>query len=94
MGTKTPRENYEYAAMLSRMIRAYGVRVAEGDEVDLSRMLQLEDELRAAIQVAVDGQRTGPLRASWAYIAQATGKTRQAAFARWAKPSADASKAG
>lgn len=83
--TKTPRENAEYADMLSRMIRSYGKRVAAGDELDLARMLQLEDELAAAIQVGVDGQRSGPLQASWAYIAQATGKTRQAAAQRWGK---------
>lgn len=85
MATKTPRENAEFADMLTRMIRTYGKRVAAGDEVDLARMLQMEAELQSAIQAAVDGQRTGPLKASWAYIAGATGKTRQAAAQRWGK---------
>jgi hypothetical protein len=72
--------------MLSRMIRSYGRRVGEGDEIDLARMLQVCDELDKAVQDAVDGQRNGPLKASWAYIAQATGKSRQAAYQRWGKP--------
>lgn len=79
----TRRETSEFADMLERMIRTYGRRVGDGDEVDLRRMLELQGAFDSAIQVAVDGQRTGPLKASWAYIAGATGKTRQAAFARW-----------
>lgn len=84
---KTRRETNEYADMLSRMIRSYGKRVGEGDEIDLARMLEVCEEMDRAVQAAVDGQRSGPLKASWAYIAQATGKSRQAAYQRWGKPS-------
>lgn len=72
--TETP----DYAAMLSRMLRAYGRRVGDGDEVDLARMVEFRDELEAAIGEAVRGQRERHGR-SWAYVAAGLGITRQAA---------------
>lgn len=71
MAVETPA----FAAMLGRMIRAYGRRVADADEVDLAQMLQLREDLEEAIAAAIEGQR---LRGrSWAYIARGLGTSRQ-----------------
>ncbi|QXG07714.1 hypothetical protein [Curtobacterium phage Penoan] len=80
MAVETP----EYAAMLRRMIRNYGRRVADADPIDLAEMLTLADVLSTATQLAVDGMRDRGL--SWAEIAEPTGFTRQNAYARWGKP--------
>lgn len=75
-------ETPEYAAMLKRMIRTYGKRVAEADDVDLAEMLAVKAELDEAIRVAVRGQRE-QLGRSWADIARGLGVTRQSAFERF-----------
>lgn len=80
MGART-YETAEYAAMMKRMIRAYARRVADGDEVDLSEMLEVRDELDNAIREAVAGLRAAGH--SWAYIAEGAGITRQSAWERW-----------
>lgn len=77
-------ETIEYLGAAKRFIRAAGRRVAEADEIELRDLLSLQEVLDAAIQEAVDGRRSRGL--SWAYIASATGKTRQAAFQRWGRP--------
>lgn len=74
--TETP----EFAAMLSRMLTAYGRRVADADPVDLATMLRLRDDLDASITHAVAGLRT---RHSWSEIAAPLGITRQAAQMKW-----------
>lgn len=76
-------ETAEYAAMLKRMIRAYGRRVGDADEVDLATMLEVRAEMELAIAAAVQGQRDG-LGRSWSEIARGLGTTRQAAHARFA----------
>lgn len=81
---KRVRENGDYRSMLSRMIRAYGERVAWSDDFDLAEMLTLRDELESAITTAVQGQREH-FGVSWAAIAQATGTSRQAAQMRYGK---------
>lgn len=77
------RETSEYLNMLRRMVRAAGRRVAEADEVDLAQLIAIRADLDEAINTAVQGMRARDL--SWAYIASATGTTRQAAFKRWGK---------
>lgn len=77
MSVETP----EFAKMVNRMIRAYGRRVAEADEVDLATMVELRDTVEAAIADAVRGQREQG--ASWARIAAGVGGTRQAAQQRY-----------
>lgn len=67
--------------MVRRMIRAGGKRVADGDEVDLEDLLTLRDEVDAAIESAVAGQRRRG--ESWAYIGRGLGVTRQAAQMRY-----------
>jgi len=74
-------ETAEWLGMLRRMIRAAGRRVADADEVELGQLIELRHDLDDAIAAAVNGQRSRGV--SWAYIAAATGVTRQAAQQRW-----------
>lgn len=68
--------------MLRRMIRAYGRRVGEADDVDLAEMVELRAVLEEAIAAAVTRQRVEFGR-SWADIARGLGTTRQAAHERY-----------
>jgi len=79
---KRERENAEYRAMLSRMLRAYAERVAWSDDFDLAEMVTLRDEVESAIATAVRGQREH-FGVSWQVIAGGLGTTRQAAFKRY-----------
>ncbi|WP_210413916.1 hypothetical protein [Protaetiibacter larvae] len=79
-------ETTDYLAMLRRMIAAGGKRVAEADEVELGELVSLFDDLEAAVQLAVDGQRAGG--SSWAQIGAGLGITRQAAQMRWGRAAA------
>lgn len=81
MAVETP----EFLAMLSRLIKAAGKRVADGDEPELKALIQCQADLDSAIATGVAGMRERGC--SWAYIAQATGTTRQAAHLRWGKAS-------
>lgn len=76
-------ETMDYLSAAKRFIRAAGRRVAEADEVELAELLTLQATLDEAIQAAVDGIRDRGQ--SWAYIAMATGTTRQAAYQRWGR---------
>ena len=75
-------ENYDYAAFLRRVVRAYGRRVAAGDIDSVYDMARLADDVDAAIRDAIT-----ELRAkhgySWADIGLRLGVTRQAAQQRW-----------
>lgn len=82
------RETPDFGKMVARMLRSYGRRVANADEVDLAQMLEMRAELDRAIVAAVHGQRTIYKR-SWAYIAEGAGITRQAAQQRWGKAVAE-----
>lgn len=84
MGAKKTYETTEYARMLSRMLAAYGRRVADADVEDLTEMFELRDQLDSVIASAVAGQREAHGR-SWADIGRAAGTTRQAAQMRWGK---------
>lgn len=77
-----PVETLEYGAMVTRMIRAWTRRVGHADEFELAQMLAARNELDTAILESVYVWRTEYDR-SWAYIAQATGRTREAAYDRW-----------
>lgn len=76
-------ETSDYIGAVRRMIRAAGRRTGDADEVELRQLLGLREDLDAAVQEAVDGQRR--IGRSWAYIASATGTSRQAAFQRWGR---------
>ena len=77
-------ETTDYAAMMRRMVSAYGRRVGDADPEDLAAMLELKAHLDAAIQDAVTLQRSTHGR-SWADIAKGAGTSRQAAQMRWGK---------
>ena len=75
-------ENYDYAAFLRRVVRAYSRRVAAGDIEAVPDMVRLSNDVDAAIRDAIT-----ELRArhgySWADIGLRLGVTRQAAQQRW-----------
>ena len=77
-------EATDYAAMMRRMIRAHGRRVADCDIEDLADLIGLQEVLddTIAITVAQMRERHGW---SWADIARATGVSKQAAAQRWGK---------
>jgi hypothetical protein len=87
--SKRPKRDVEttgrrgYMAMLHRMIRRAGERAANGDEIELAELLTLKATYDAAVQTAVDGIRARGN--SWAYIAKATGTSREAAYQKWGK---------
>jgi hypothetical protein len=85
MGRKRAKVEYEtadYADMLERLIRRYGRRVADGDDLDLARMVSLVTAMDEALHTAVHGQRE---RFSWDFIARALGVTRSAAYQRFGR---------
>ena len=61
-----------------RFLAAAGRRAGEGDEVELAELLALRTDYDAAVQAAVDGIRSRGH--SWAYIAKATGTSREVAY--------------
>ena len=77
-----PVETPEYGQMVRRMLRAYGRRVGNADDVDLAELVKLRDEVDAVIASAVIMQRETWDR-SWADIGRALGITRQAAQQRY-----------
>ncbi len=87
---KVERETFEYAAMMRRMLRAHGRRVADADPEDLTDLIALRDDLEAAIADAVRGQREQHGR-SWSDIARGLGTTRQNAQQRYGRVEAVAS---
>lgn len=72
--------------MVRRMVRKYGQRVGEADDVDLAEMLKLRDEVEVAIATAVRLQRAN-LDRSWSDIGRSLGISRQAAQQRYGQPS-------
>ena len=81
MSRRREREIPEFAAMVRRMLRAQGRRVADADPEDLVELLELRDVIEEAIADAVAGQRVSGF--SWAQIARGLGTTRQAAQMRY-----------
>lgn len=79
MSVETP----DYAAMLERMVKAYGKRVGAGDPVDLTRMAEVQAVFDAAVQAAVDGQRAAGY--SWREVGEGLGMSKQAAQQRFGK---------
>jgi hypothetical protein len=75
-------ENDAYTAFCTRIIRAAGRRIAEGDVEGLRDLLALQQELDQAVTVAVAGLRRD---FSWGEIASRLGTSRQNAHQRWGK---------
>jgi hypothetical protein len=80
--SRQERDTAEYLAMLDRMIRAAGRRVAVGDVEDLQPLVDLADVLEEAIVAAVGGLKSSGV--SWRAIGQATGTSHVAAIQKWA----------
>jgi len=77
-------ETEAYAAMLSRMIAAYGRRLADGDPADLARAMTLQDLLGSVIaQGVADARATHGW--SWSEIGEAAGISRQAAQQKYGR---------
>jgi hypothetical protein len=78
------RETSEISAMLSRMVRAYGRRLADADPADLADAVELQRLLDRTV-----GEAVAHLRAthgfSWAELAAELGVTRQAAQQRYGR---------
>jgi hypothetical protein len=77
MSIETP----EYAAMVRRIVRAHGRRVAEADPEDLAELVALHVVVDQAVRTAVEGLRD---RHSWGQIARGLGVARQTAWQRFA----------
>lgn len=83
-------ETPEYAAMLSRLIRSYARRIADGDPTDLADAVRLQQQLDQAIGEAVAAMRDQS-GFSWADLARELGVTRSAVqqrYARYCQPAA------
>lgn len=91
MGTRTREttETQDYVAMLSRMIRGLGKRVAAGDPADLAAAVQLQAQLDAVIRdsVAVMRETSG---FSWQQLADELGTTKQGAQQKYGRRSTGA----
>jgi hypothetical protein len=81
--SRTAVENSSYTDFVKRAVRAHGRRVAAGDIDGLAELLEVRDEVDAAIAAAVAGLRAEPHSQSWSAIARVLGVTRQAAMKRW-----------
>lgn len=81
---KQTYETTDFAAMLGRMITAYGRRVGDADPEDLAEMLALQRKFDEVVKDSVRIQRDKHGR-SWADIGAAAGTTRQAAQMKWGK---------
>ena len=77
-------ETTEYAAMMSRMMRSYGRRIATGDPSDLADAVKLQRQLDAIIRDAVTAMRAES-GFSWQQLADELGVTRQAAQQRYGR---------
>lgn len=80
--TKRYRTTAQYLAMVRRMIRGAGRRVAGADPEDLAELVRLREAVDAAVLDAVRGQRAQGI--TWQSIGDALGVTKQAAILRWA----------
>lgn len=77
MSVETP----EFGKAVKRMLRAYGRRVADADDVDLAELAAMRDVVDQVIGHAVAGQRARG--ASWSEIGRALGVSKQTAHERY-----------
>jgi hypothetical protein len=75
------RETPEVVAAIRRLVRAMGKRIAEEDPESLLLLRELEQEVRRAWQVAIEGIRHSG--ATDREIGEVLGTTRQAVEQRW-----------
>lgn len=86
-------ETPDYAAMMRRMIVAWGKRVADADPEDLAELIQARDLLDRVTGEAIARMKADQ-QLSWADIARAAGTSRQAAYERWNRYGQDRDQAG
>jgi hypothetical protein len=79
-------ENPQYAAFTRRILRAYGRRIAAGDIEALRHLVLLPTDVDTITRTAVTGLRE--FGYPWSEIAARLGVSKQAAQARYGKPSA------
>ena len=77
-------ETKDFGAMVTRMIRAHGRRVANADREDLADLVAMRGLLDDAITAAVTHLRDHH-EFSWTAIGDAVGTTRQAAQQRYGR---------
>ena len=75
------RETPEVVAAIRRLVRAMGKRIAEEDPESLLLLRELDQEVRRAWQVAIEGIRCSG--ATDREIGEVLGTTRQAVEQRW-----------
>lgn len=80
----------DFAAMMRRMLRAYGRRVGTGDTYDLSDLADFAALCEQTLREAVWAQRAAG--ASWAEVGAALGITKQAAAKRFGDPQGTATR--
>lgn len=73
-------ETAEYGDMMVRMVRAYGKRVSEGDDIDLARLSEFVKIAQDQLGFAARSQAS---IWSWDRVGAILGITRQAAFKRF-----------
>jgi hypothetical protein len=86
-------ETPEYAAMMRRMLKAWGRRVADADPEDLAELIAARVLLDKITGEAIARMRTDHAL-SWSDIARAAGTSRQAAYERWNRYGQDRNQAG
>lgn len=77
MSVETPK----FAQFVRRILRAYGRRIAAGDDVDLVEMVAVREEFDQIIEIAVLGMRAEGH--TWEYIGRQFKISPQAAYNRW-----------
>jgi hypothetical protein len=75
-------ETMDYAAMMRRLLRAWGQRVVDADPEDLAELLTFRQQLDQEIGTAIARARA-ERGLSWADVARAAGTSRQNAQQRW-----------
>lgn len=75
-------ETTEYMKAARRFVAAAGRRAGDGDEAEMSDLMDLHRAVDDALRVAVDAQRATYGR-SWGWIGEALGMTRQGAQQRF-----------
>ena len=71
----------EFPGFLRRSLRAFGRRIADGEDWALPELVALSAEVDAAVQRAVEGLRFKGY--SWGEVGALLGMTRQGARQRW-----------
>lgn len=78
-------ETDEYAAFVRRTVKALGRRIGEGDVDGLVELVDVQVIVEQAMQLAVDGLRSGDDPYSWAEIGERLGISRQAVQQRYGR---------